>query len=452
MKTILLPKKPIYIPSRDNEDIYELFLRMEEECESCFLYESLGEYGDLARYTICGFDPQETVLGNPGKLQVGSKVIQTKNPYTPLSKLIPQDILAKEYAGGLVGYLGYDCVSLFEPSLSIKHHPLFPLFQFGMYTDGVIYDKFTGELTYFYFTKNRLPRILEFLARPAKKKKVRVKNLRPNTTKQEHAAMVSKVQDEIKKGNTFQTVIGMQETFDYTGDAIVLYDRLRKVSPAPFMYYIKFGPSASSGSHVIIGVSPELLFSMRDGLMHTFPLAGTRSRGQTAQKDKELAYDLLHDIKEKAEHTMLVDLHRNDMGKVARFGTVKIQNVMDIKRFSHVQHLGSEITGIIRSDENMFTALASNFPAGTLSGAPKIESMKIIDRLEKAPRGPYGGAVGHFGFNGDATFAISIRTIFISGNTGFIQAGGGIVADSVVEDEYGEIQRKLQGIKEVLRM
>ena len=200
----------------------------------------------------------------------------------------------------------------------------------------------------------------------------------------------------------------------------------------------------------IIGASPELLFRLKNGEMETYPLAGTTKRGKNSREDTQLARELLNDPKEIAEHNMLVDLHRNDIGKVAKFGTVKVRNLMDIKRYSHVQHISSEIVGIIDDKNDMFSALASNFPAGTLTGAPKIEAMKIINEIETSGRGPYGGAIGQFGFNGDCTFAIPIRSIFINGKNGFIQTCGGIVHDSIPENELLEIERKLAAMKSVL--
>ena len=398
----------------------------------------------LSRYSILGFDPKHTVSAQKKQVRFDNTAYPVENPYAFLKKILPQDRVARNYAGGLVGFLGYDAMNLFEPSIKIRSHPLFPQFLFDVYMDGVIYDKFTGELTYFYYDENRLQVILRLLQKALYKKNITIRSLSQNTTKKEHASQVAYVQEEISKGNTFQTVIGIQQEFSFTGDAVELYDRLRKVNPSPFMYFFK------SHEITIIGASPELLFSMRDKQMQTFPLAGTIKRGKTPQEDMDFSYQLLNDPKERAEHSMLVDLHRNDMGKVARFGSVKVKTLMDIKRFSHVQHIGSEIVGLLAPGEDMFSAAAANFPAGTLTGAPKIESMKIIDRVEKAPRGPYGGGLGHFGFNGDCTFAIPIRTIFLSGNYGFTQAGSGIVANSTSEKEYDEVQRKLAAVKEVI--
>jgi len=429
MKMINLPKKPTYIPSKDKEDIYELFLQLEQENENCFFFESLGEEGRMSRYSILGFSPEEII---------------TQDSYYKLRNYIPQDIFARNYAGGLVGYLSYDAIRFFEPEISLKIHKLFPTILFGLYTDGVIYDKVTGELVYFYYTKNRLPYIIDILKTPVKKKKIAIKNIRQTTTKQMHAKMVDAVKEEILSGNTFQTNISLKNEFNIEGNAVELYKRLRKVNPSPYMYYLKFGEIK------IIGASPELLFGMRDKEMQTSPLAGTIKRGKSAKEDMQLARLLLNNKKEIAEHMMLVDLHRNDLGRVAQFGSVKVRSLMDIKRFSHVQHISSEVVGLLGQGQDMFSALANNFPAGTLTGAPKIESIKIIDRIEKQARGPYGGAVGHFGFNGDCTFAIPIRTIFINGNYGYAQAGSGIVYDSVAELEYEEIQRKLQATKGVL--
>ncbi|MGH7246210.1 MAG: anthranilate synthase component I family protein [Candidatus Levyibacteriota bacterium] len=443
MKRIKLSQKPIYIPSKDHEDIYELFLKIEEEFSSCFFYESLGQDQE-ARYTILGFDPEHIVASDGKNFLFDDKEVPTKNPYHTLQEIMPQDKLSKKYAGGFVGYMGYDAMQFFEPTLAIRKHPLFQTFMFGVYTDGVIYDKVTGELTYFYYDTNRLQKILDVLQKPLRKRKISVFLKPQNITKEEHAKMIASVKEEILAGNTFQAQIGLQQEFTNTGDAAVLYDRLRRVNPSPFMYYLKFGETK------IIGASPELLFGMKDKEMQTFPLAGTIQRGSSLRDDKELAHKLLTDRKELAEHSMLVDLHRNDMGKIARFGSVKVRSLMDIKRFSHVQHISSEVVGLLRPGEDMFSGLAANFPAGTVTGAPKIESMKIIEKLEKAPRGPYAGALGHFGFNGDCTFAIPIRTIFMSGNYGFTQASSGIVADSRAENEYEEIQRKLAAIKEVL--
>lgn len=444
MKKIKLSKKPKYIKLTEDIDYLVLFKKIEQQSDTCFLLESLGEQGELSRYVIIGFDPSHIIRGKNHTLFINEDALDVENPYYALRDLIPQDVLSREYAGGLVGYLGYDAVTYFEPSLSIQLHPLFDQFMFGIYTDGIVFDKVTNECFYFYYDTNRFSFIQKIMQTCIKKKKVSIKNITDTVGDNEHKQMLLKVREEIISGHTFQCEIGLKTEFTITGDSIVLYERLRKINPSPFMYFIKFGDKK------IIGASPEMLFGMRNSEMSTFPLAGTIKRGKTKQEDQELARKLLNDKKERAEHVMLVDLHRNDIGRVARFGSVKIRNLMDIKRFSHVQHISSEIVGLLNHGEDMFSALAANFPAGTLSGSPKIESMKIIERLEQSPRGPYGGAVGHFGLNGDCTFAIPIRTLFIAGSYGFTQAASGIVYDSVAESEYDELHRKLAPMKEVL--
>ncbi|MBI2074848.1 MAG: anthranilate synthase component I family protein [Candidatus Levybacteria bacterium] len=442
---IKLPQKPTYIKLAEDIDYYQLFSNIEKQFDSCFLFESLGEEGRFSRYSIIGFDPAHIISAKQKSLFIDGKEYQVENPYFALRKIIPQSAIARSYAGGLVGYIGYDAMNYFEPSLQIKPHPLFDQFCFGVYTDGLILDKHTQQVYYFYYQKDRSSIVQKLLQEKTSNEKFKVKFLGETMTKKEHERILVKIKEEIIKGNTFQCQIGFKAEFKIKENALKVYERLRRANPSPFMYYLKFGSSTK-----IIGASPELLFRLQNGEMSTFPLAGTIKRGKSKAEDKKLARKLLSDPKEIAEHNMLVDLHRNDIGRVAKFGTVKLRSLMDIKRFSHVQHIGSEIVGIIKNGEDMFTALASNFPAGTLCGAPKIESIKIIESLEKEPRGPYGGAVGHFGFNGDCTFAIAIRSLFISGNYAFTQASGGIVYDSVAEKEYEEVQRKLVGIKEVL--
>jgi len=429
-----------------DRDVITLFEAIEQEFPTCFIFESLGEGSREDRFSVLGFGPEQTVRLKDGLLYVDEKEEQVENPYAALRDLIPQDSLARNYAGGLVGYLGFDAVSLFEPTLSIAPHPHFDTFAFGVYTDGIVLDKVTGELFYFYFTKNRISVVQKLLGKRVHTKPVQARHKKTSLSKKAHAKAVVRVLEEIRVGNTFQCEVGIQEEFEITGSPLSLYKRLRRVNPSPFMYYVKFKEK------VIIGASPELLFDIKDNEMTTHPLAGTIKRGKTKKEDQALARQLLSNPKEIAEHKMLIDLHRNDMGKVAKFGSVKVRNMLDIKRFSHVQHIASEIVGLKRRGEDMFSCLASNFPAGTLSGAPKIESIKIIEKVEPTPRGPYGGGIGHFGFNGDCTFAIPIRTIFVDGNYGFIQAASGIVADSTPEKEYDEVQRKLAAMKEVLKI
>lgn len=449
---IELPRKPHYVTLAADIDFFGLFKKIEKRFDNCFMLESLGEESFISRHSIIGFDPEQVLWATEGELHVqGSdgavQSYASDNPYYLLREIVPQNIISRKYAGGLTGYIGYDCMNYFEPSLNLQHSDLFDVFRFGVFKDGLILDKMTGEVIYFHYDHSRLELIEQILAEPAVENgPLTVTPMGETMTQDEHAAAVMKVKQDIVDGKIFQCEVGFKKRFRLDGDSINLYEQLREVNPSPQMYYVKFGEQK------LIGASPELLFRLRQGEMETFPLAGTTKRGANAAEDTQYARALLNDPKEIAEHNMIVDLHRNDIGRVARFGTVKVRSLMDIKRFSHVQHISSEIVGIIAEDHDMFSALASNFPAGTLTGAPKIEAMKIIDDLESDGRGPYGGAVGHFSFNGDCTFAIPIRTVFANGENAYVQTCGGNVYDSNPEDEYEEIRRKFAGTKKVLDM
>lgn len=449
-KPFSLARKPQYLKVAEDCDFFALFKKIEKAYSTCFILESLGEDSHMARHTIIGFDPDYQLYANGSQLTIEDRqgkqeTYTSDNPYYLLREIIPQNVIARNYAGGLTGYLGYDAINYFESSLQVQGSDWFDAFRFGFYTDGLVLDKMTGEVFYFHYGNNRLQDVLAIMAQDyAGNGELSVENLGDTMTKEEHAAAVLKVKEDIIAGKIFQTEVGFKKRFKLSGDSINIYEAMRDINPSPQMYYVKFGDQK------LIGASPELLFRLRQGEMETFPLAGTVGRGKDEKEDLALARKLLNDPKEIAEHNMIVDLHRNDIGRVARFGTVKVRSLMDIKRFSHVQHISSEIVGIIDEREDMFSALASNFPAGTLSGAPKIEAMKIIDALESEGRGPYGGAVGSFSFNGDCTFAIPIRTVFAKGEEAYVQTCGGNVYDSNPKDEYQEIVRKFAGTKKVL--
>jgi len=442
---IQLGQKPTYKKFAQDVDFYSLFEKLEANFDTCFLFESLGVEERLSRYSVIGFDPKHTIRACENTLFIDDKPYKVKNPYFALRDIMPKQSISRNYAGGLVGYLNYDAVNYFEPAVHLKTHKDFDQFMFGVYTDGLIFDKVTNELFYFFYDEDRMDAISVMLKKKGvRNDKLKVRFLGDTLTKKEHAKIVAQVKEEIVKGNVFQCEVGFKSEFRITGNALAIYQKLRKVNPSPFMYYVKFK------DRKIIGASPEVLFGLRNGEMTTAPLAGTIRRGKNEAEDQKLARQLLSDPKEQAEHKMLVDLQRNDIGRVSELGTVKVRDFMSIKRFSHVQHISSEIVGIIKRGEDAFSALASNFPTGTLTGAPKIEAMKIIDRNEPLARGPYGGGVGHFGFNGDCTFAIAIRSLFVSGNYAYAQTSGGIVYDSIAEKEYDEIQNKLAAIKEAL--
>lgn len=436
---IILPQKPHTKKITFTLSIYDIFKKLEGTFSKCFLLESLAEGAD-SRYTILGFAPERVISGNGKTLTVDGKDYTVKNPYLALRAMMPQNVLTHGFAGGLIGYMSYEAAEFFEPSLTLHHHKDFDQFRFGLYTDGLVYDKTTGETLYFHYRKNRLPELIKMLQTGSTKKteqtKVRFNGFSLSET--EHRRMVETVKEKITAGYTFQCEVGFRARFTLTGSALPVYEELRKVNPSPHMYFIKFG------KQVVLGASPELLFQLRNGEMEAYPLAGTVKRGATESEDQALAKQLVNDPKERAEHAMLVDMQRNDLGRAARFGTVRVRKLMEVKKFSHVQHLSSEITGLIAPEHDMFTALACSFPMGTLSGAPKIESMKIINENEKTGRGPYGGAVGFFGFNGNCMFAIPIRSVYASGKDMYTQTSGGIVFDSTPKNEYQEILNKLR--------
>lgn len=445
----LSQKKPTYVRIAEEINLFSLFKKIASRHQNCFLFESLGEE-DASRYSIIGFDPEAIFSANSRQLLIdkdGHRVcLDVENPYYSLRDYLPQDVISREYAGGLVGYLSYEAMNFFEPSLELEPHPLFDMFRFGLYKDGVIFDKLSGETTYFFYDHDRSQVIHELISStdlPVSPPEVRF--LGDFLKKEEYERVVNEVKEQIRAGRIYQAEVGYRSEFSIKGDKLSIYERLRTVNPSPYMFYVKFDEQE------LIGASPELLFQLRDDEMTVAPLAGSAPRGEDEAQDRRYARELLHDEKERAEHAMLVDLHRNDVGRVAEFGSVKVRELMGLKKLPFIQHICSEVVGILKQGEDMFSALASNFPMGTVTGAPKIEAMKIIEENEGAPRGPYAGGVGHFGFNGDCTFAIQLRTLFCKGEAAYIQTCGGNVFDSNVAGEYEELQRKLNGMKKVLQ-
>jgi anthranilate synthase component 1 len=312
-----------------------------------------------------------------------------------------------------------------------------------------VQDTVTGEIFYFYYNKDRSGEILELIEKLKLGLKVpelifEAKFLGHSLTQNQHRQKVLNTIEEIKAGNSFQAEVGMKSRFEISGNPLAVYQKLRKVNPSPFMFFCKFA------DQIVLGASPELLLRLKNGELQTSPLAGTVKRGKGEVEDKLLARKLLNDPKEIAEHNMLVDMHRNDIGTVSRFGTVKVRNLMEIKRFSHVQHISSDVVGILDPQKDGFDALAAILPGGVVSGAPRLETVKIIQRNEIEPRGVYGGALGHFGLNGNCTFTLPIRSLFISKNKAYAQTSSGIVYDSDPQKEYDELVNKLAAMKSVL--
>ncbi|TGJ98817.1 anthranilate synthase component I family protein [Leptospira langatensis] len=458
-----LSPKPILRPfPLKEEDILEFFQRLLEVSETSVLLESLGPETDNSRFSFISAFPKRIFSAKEDRLYGDGKEIGRGNPYELLSQIFSPNTSFLEYTeaggGGLYGYLSYEAANDMEPSLGLKEHPRFPKFQFAWMEDGILIDRRTGESKYFHYGTDRYSLFEEaYRSSAVSKAEFFARDLGFSKTKEEHRQMVELALEEIRKGNTFQCQLGFRKTFQVgkregdfglkQGD-LELYKALRKVNPSPFMFFLSFS------DEVHLGASPELLFRLKDGLAESFPLAGTIRRGISPEEDQRLALQLFSDPKEIAEHNMLVDLHRNDLGRVSKFGTVKVRDSFSLKRFSHVQHLSTEVSGILRPGKDMFSGLAASFPTGTLSGAPKIESMKIIQRIENDPRGPYGGAVGKFGFDGNCSFCIPIRSYFRKKEEAVIRASGGIVIDSDPDYEYAEIGHKLGAVlkaMEVLR-
>lgn len=371
------------------------------------------------------------------------------------------DLKHYRYAGGAVGRVNYDAIRIME-DISDSNGADPCVMEFGIYNDGILYNHKLKMPFYFYRKKNRLDEILSKMSAdtPASAEGMRSGNdakpgilfgrfhagdVTPNMSMEEFAGMVKRSKKYIYDGDAFQVVLSRRFDFDTSGDTLALYGKLRSLNPSPYMYHLKFG------DRIAIGASPEMLVRVTGNLVETFPIAGTRMVTGDEKKDAVLADELLKDEKEIAEHTMLVDMGRNDIGKVCSFGTVCPKSLMEIKRFSHVQHIVTHLTGRLGADHDMFSAFESVFPAGTVSGAPKVRAMEIIDELESDARGPYAGAVGYFSYNGCCDFAIAIRSIFINGSRGFVQSGAGIVYDSTPEFEFEETSHKAGAMLQAIR-
>ena len=435
------------IPLDLSENQFQIYNKISRNYSHSFLFESLSGPEVLAETSVMGFDPKIILKGYSDKVEIITKdktqTIQTTDPFAELKKLLGKyDDQRYRYLGGAVGVVNYDAVRLVE-NIDDVNETSQPLMEFGIYDDGIIYDNVHKKLFYFYHDENRFDKLImnEDTFGDFKSSEVI-----PNMDKDKFSNIVNKAKKYIHDGDIFQVVLSRKFAFDVTGDNLTLYKTLRKLNPSPYMYHLK------QDTKTIIGASPEMLVRITDDKVETFPIAGTRKITDNEEKNQQLADELIHDEKELAEHTMLVDLGRNDIGRVCKYGTVHPESLMQIKQFSHVQHIVSHVVGNLAPENDMFDAFQAVFPAGTVSGAPKVRAMQIINDLETETRGPYAGAVGYFSYNGCCDFAIAIRSIFIENNKGFVQSGAGIVSDSVAENEFKETEHKagamLQALKE----
>lgn len=427
-------------------DRFRAYISASRRCSHSFLFESLTGPGELAETSVMGFDPAKVVRGYPDRLEIRGRDgdTRTRECGDPLSEL--ESMLGSNgdcsyrYLGGAVGSVDYRAAGLFE-NIPDSRKESGPVFEFGIYDDGLLYDNVSGKSFYFYYDRDRSDQFSdggelgEFSASEAV----------AETDAGSYIEAVKKAKKYVHDGDAFQVVLSRRFSFRASGDDLRLYAKLRELNPSPYMYHVKHGKKR------IVGASPEMLVRVSNNKVETFPIAGTRKVTGDPARDGELASELLADEKERAEHTMLVDLGRNDVGRVCRYGTVRPEESFVIRRFSHVQHIVSHISGELAPGRSMFDAFRSVFPAGTVSGAPKVRAMEIIDELESGPRGGYAGAVGYFGFNGCCDFAIAIRSIFIDGGRGYVQAGAGIVSDSDPERELQEAQDKAGAMVQALR-
>jgi anthranilate synthase component 1 len=461
-----LRKKPQELIVGIEVDYYKLFYWLKQRYRACYLFESLAAPKKQDRYFTLGFDPlfeffargdQLTIKGEKKRIACATGIqgqsevtIDGINPYHWLQTHIPLNRLSKTHQGGLIGYFSYEAINYFEPAIQLSEHKDFYTFHLGLYTDGLIFDTETHVLHYYTFAEDRSSEIKAAIAE-AERLEVPEQLLQAvefhgrSESKEEYSRAVERTLAEIRAGNSFQAEVGFKTYYTIKGEKLTVYNRLRQVNPSPYMFYIQFGDAE------LLGASPEILVSCTQGRVLTTPAAGTIHRGKDEAEDRALTRQLLSDTKEIAEHNMLVDLHRNDIARVCEVGSVKVAELMYMIRFSHVQHIVTDVVGQLAKEKSVYDLLASILPGGVLTGAPKIETMKIIDRNENQPRGPYGGAVGRFSFNGDATFCMPIRSLYCKGDRCFTQTASGVVYDSEVEKEYEEVCRKLAAMDQTIR-
>lgn len=414
----------------------QLFERVRRKHRDAFLLESRAGPKRLARYSIIGFGPKERLHDKRGS-----------DPIPMAREIVKQHRIPRQpgFTGGLVGAISYDAIAHHE---GVTHRKNPPHYRFGLYTDAIVFNHLEGSVSYVTLDEDRSQEVQDLAeAIPAPSKPLKLGRLRSNTTKAQFVSMVKEVKRRIRDGETYQTVLSRRFDAAYRGDLGQLYEQIRVRNPSPYMYHLAFG------SQRVLGSSPEMLVRVERGEVETFPIAGTRPVANTPSGNARRIKDLLKDPKENAEHLMLVDLARNDVGRVSQYGTVAVPEFRTIESYSSVHHMVSRVTGKLKPNLDALDAFQSIFPAGTVSGAPKIRSMQIIDELEREPRGFYAGSVCYFGLNGDVDSAISIRTLFADEETQelSVQAGAGIVQDSSPENEYAETQHKADAILGFLR-
>ncbi len=428
----------------------------------CFLLESAEPQEKWGRYTFLGYDPKMSISCVDGEMRVNELTLQTKDPSAVLRQILaeyrsPRIPGMPPFTGGLTGYFSYDYLNYSEPTVRRETEDTehFQDVDLMLFDKVIAFDNLRqkiilianvklddGEAGY-HRAEMELAELKKLITEGAEAKDEPGKltgEVTPLFSKEEYCSMVEKARHYIKEGDIFQIVLSNRLSAPYEGSLLNMYRTLRTVNPSPYMFYF-------SGTDVeVAGASPETLVKLEDGILHTYPLAGTRARGKTPEEDRKLEEELLQDEKELAEHNMLVDLGRNDLGKISRFGSVQVETFHDILRFSHVMHIGSTVRGEIREDKDALDAIEAVLPAGTLSGAPKIRACQLIGELENNKRGIYGGAIGYIDFAGNMDTCIAIRIAYKKNGKVFIRSGAGIVYDSVPEKEHEECLNKARAV------
>ena len=434
----------------------------------CYLLESAQQGEKWGRYTFLGFDPKMSLTCVDGKLTASHMEIETRNPSAVLRQILadyksPRLDYLPPFTGGLVGYFSYDYLFYSEPTArrDTEDSEGFKDMDLMLFDKVIAFDHMKqkiilianmrlsdGETGY-----NRAVLELRHMAellRHGERAPVPPGRLTGEITplfeRKRFCEMVERAKHYIREGDIFQIVLSNRLSAPFEGSLFNTYRMLRTVNPSPYMFYF-------SGTDVeVAGASPETLVKLENGVLHTFPLAGTRPRGKTEEEDRALEAELLSDEKELAEHNMLVDLGRNDLGRISRFGTVEVESLHDVVRYSHVMHIGSTVRGVIREDKDALDAIQAVLPAGTLSGAPKIRACQLIGELENNKRGIYGGAIGYLDFTGNMDTCIAIRIAWKKNGRVFVRSGAGIVADSVPEKEFEECMNKARSCLSALEL
>lgn len=434
----------------------------------CYMLESAVHNEKWGRYTFIGFDPKIQLTAAGNELVIGDVTIQTDDPSIQIRQILsnyksPKFSYLPPFTGGFVGYFSYDFLAYSEKTLRIDVDDTeeFKDVDLMLFDKVIAFDNVRQKLilianmklddteTGYNKAKLELSRIADLLRngeRDHDSSGHLTTEVTPLFSKDEYCAMVEKAKHHIHEGDIFQIVLSNRLSAGFEGSLLDTYRVLRTINPSPYMFYF-------SGTDVeIAGASPETLVKLEDGILHTFPLAGTRPRGKTEKEDKELEAGLLADEKELAEHNMLVDLGRNDLGKISKFGTVEVEKLHSIERYSHVMHIGSTVRGEIRDEFDGLDAVSAVLPAGTLSGASKIRACQLIAELENNKRGIYGGAIGYIDFTGNLDTCIAIRIAYKKNGKVFVRSGAGIVADSVPEKEHQECLNKAAAVINALKL